>query len=120
MAIMFRNAFGSGTAFAGYRALLVPVQTEMAWGESDKGPVIAVVGSVQNNSRIPWKEIQIEVRFMDQQGRLMDVGTGSVSAAVEPGSERSFKVEVYPYLPKERYASYKVFIRGATDGRSRW
>jgi hypothetical protein len=92
----------------------------MIFGESQKGKTVAVVGMLQNNSDQAWKDAQVEVRFFDPQGKLIDTETGKdyvYRNTIPPHGEKAFKVYKVVNYPTEKYASYKVFVRFAEDAR---
>jgi len=102
--------------FTHYRGQIVVVDSEMLFGKDEKGRTVSVVGILKNNTQIPWEHVQVEVRFFDGGGRLIDAGLDDrLGGAIPPGAENAFKVVLKPNLPDERYASYKVFVRYAED-----
>ncbi len=117
------HRFGRGEDFAPYSQQVRVVSSAMHFEETEDGPVVWVIGKVQNDSKIDWKEIQFEVQFMNEAGELIDVERRVQSfhePRVLPGGEAGFKIKASREFSKEKYASQKVFIRYAKDARSRW
>ena len=110
-----------GEDFAAYRDQFAVSESEMLFGEVDGESTVSVVGVVLNRSDITWEHIEIEVRFFDPEGKLIDTaGDMDVFDTIAAGGEKSFKAMVEPHLPKEQYASYKVLVRSAKDARRRF
>lgn len=113
--------FSEGEDFAKYRHELRVVQSDMVFGLRQGERVVAVVGMLKNASPVVWKDIQVEVRFRDADGRLVDATAAYLFLEnVLPGRERSFKAEVTPDLPLDMYASHEASVRAATDAASLW
>ncbi len=94
-------------------------QSEMFYGESKDGPTVFVVGKIKNNSDTTLEYIEMEVEFRDAEGKLIDVQVEShYLDRILPGGEMAFKFRGLADLPRERYASYEVFVRSADKARS--
>ena len=115
--IFIRQSFGPGKDFGRYERQLVAVDTQMEHGEEDGSPVIRVSGSLQNNSRIRWEDVETECRFMNAEGRLIDVNNDVHTFTVRPGQSRSFLIIHPPHLPVEDYAGYEVSVRWAKEAK---
>mgnify|MGYP000895090205 CR=1 FL=1 len=107
--------FGPGKDFSRYRHQLVAVETRMEPGRKDESTVLLVTGKLENRSRIPWEEIETECRFLDADGKLIDVNNDYHSLSVQPGENRSFAITHFPYLPVADYAACEVEVRWATQ-----
>lgn len=110
-----------GEDFAKHQGEVEVLKSEMLYDALEDHRIVGVVGELKNNSDIPWERVQIEVQFMDQEGRLIDTVTDVLfSGEIRPGATRFFRASQPAYLPKERYASYEVRVTGARDARSFW
>ena len=122
-ALMFgvTRPFRKGADFTRYRDLLTVFDTHMIQGETAGGPTLGVAGWLRNGSSVTWEDVALEVQFFDRDGTLVDVATtGTGGNWVEPNGERAFRAECEQYLPVERYASFKVFVRSAKEARRLW
>ena len=113
---IFRDIAHREEDFADYRDQIQVLGSDMELGRDEDGATLCVVGTVRNNSDVAWNDIQIEVRFFDAEGKLIDATLGKRAlGTVLPGAEQVFKIELRPALPPERYASWKVSVGYARD-----
>lgn len=110
--------FNPGKAFAPYRDQFSITTSSRQFSTNERGRYVTTVGTVRNNSDYAWKEVQLEVRYFDQQGKLIDVGNQIISA-VEPHSESAFRVRTLADQPESRYENHKVYVRTGKD-INRW
>lgn len=121
--LTFAELFDRGADFARHRDQLKIVSSKMSLEDSGPRPLVVVVGMVRNESALPWKYLHIEIQFMDASGELMDVARDvqfGDDPGILPGSERPFSTKSHRDFPPDRYASFKVSIQFARDGRSCW
>lgn len=119
--ITLTGFFGTGRDFAEYQNQLHVVQSDMIMGAMGDEFVVAVVGTMKNNSDVTWRDVQVEVQFEDQQGRLVDTVTEiRFFRAILPGAEMPFKASVVAEQPLERYASWDVIVRSAREAGGMW
>jgi hypothetical protein len=85
----------------------------------DRGKFVTTIGTVKNESDWAWKNLQVEVRYFNQEGKLIDVGVQTVSdTIVQPHSESGFRVRTLADQPDSVYVSHKAVVRSAKDERS--
>jgi len=113
--------FNSGKDFAPFRDQFAIVSSSMEFSKRENGQhIITTIGVVRNNCDYAWKGVQLEVRYFDQEGKLIDMGVEMFSdVLVQPHSESAFRVRTFADRPESAYASHKVFVRSAEDIR-RW
>jgi hypothetical protein len=118
MGSLLVRAFRGSTDYVVYQGQLQVVESRMLFGESAKGPVVFVVGTIKNTSAAEWKDIHLQARFKDPEGKLIDVKAESTySRRIMPHGEMAFKAAGPAELPKERYAAYEVGVVSAEDAR---
>ena len=108
-----------GINFFPYRDGIVVVESRMNTQEVGKDSVVHVVTVITNQTDIAWKEIQLDVRFFDQTGKLIDGRTYLESSTILPHGESAFRINTHPSHPLSDYDSYKIFVRYARDARVR-
>lgn len=114
------NPYRSGRACP-YRDHIQVVSSETVFGDSKDGPVVCVIGTLENKSDVAWEQIQLEAQFLDSAGKLIDVAKEPRLYYVShmlPRSQAAFKVRALRDFPKDKYASHKVFVRSAKDDRT--
>lgn len=121
---MFQTTFTEGESFLQYTNAVSIIEAEMVFGVSGcehDSPTVAVIGIIQNDSDVPWKDINLEVRYFDKQGFLMDTMQREMySYMVHSNDNGAFKVSSRREFPQENYDSFKVRIISAKDARKRF
>jgi len=119
---VFQRAFSSlqPTDLAGYSGQITVASSEMIFGRSSDGEVVSVVGVLKNESDVTWQKVVVEVRFLDPEGKLIDVGDNDKAVyytSIIARGEAAFKVRSACDLPREKYADYRIRVRSARDAR---
>src|SRR5258706_14179812 len=74
MLYLFAALFDTGENYESYKDQIVITGSQLAFGDTKSGPTVAVIGTIRNTSRVPWKEIPFHIDFLDAAGRRADVG----------------------------------------------
>lgn len=123
MSYSFNRIFSHGEDFEPHRVQIHVVQSTMEFGErtasKTTGPTVAVVGTIQNDSGITWKDAVIEVQFFDKGHKLIDAAQQSSFMAVvlTSGAPNAFKVSMPREFDPGLYASHEVRVVSARDAR---
>ncbi len=125
MYIFTTNMMDTGEDFTPYRDQITIISSELKFGEKKVcetvAETVAVVGTMSNGSSIPWKEIQIEVRFYDSDGKMIDSEQQKkYTFEIPADGNATFKISTMREFPKEQYVKYEVSIISASDARARW
>jgi hypothetical protein len=109
------RAFGRG--LPPYSGQIKILTSKMLFGESGEGPLVCVIGTMRNDSDVTWKDVKLDVEFLDKEGNVIDVAQGPkvyFTNEVLPRSEGAFKVRAVREFPKEKYVSHRVHVRYAS------
>ena len=120
-AVFASRLFRTGNEFTDYKDPIRVLSSEMHTAQVDDASVVWVVGTLRNTSDVPWREVRIEVQFLDGAGRMVDVARGSDSlwaGPIGPGQDAGYKLKIARDFPEDRYVSHKVFVRYADDADS--
>ena len=121
IAFMFENMFDKGEDFTPFRNQITITKSELKFGEKKSGDTVAVIGTMANSSPVPWKDVQIEVRFYGSDGNLIDAEQQKDYPFEVPANDTAaFKVSTLREFPKEQYVKYDVTIISAKDARAPW
>ena len=105
-----------GRSFAGHRNDLVVLSTSLdrAGAKADNW----LTGVVTNRSEYPWRVQELEVRFLDERGHLLDVRHPEVKDlfVVQPRQEHGFRVELNTLAFTNNNITHQVRVQMATDG----
>jgi hypothetical protein len=119
--IVMAKIFERGEPFELYQGQIVVTNTEVAFGEMKNGPTVAVLGEIQNQSAVPWEEINLHAHFTDASGRTIDVASEEKYSYHLPANATSpFKLSFRREFPETNYARHTVRVRSAKDARARW
>jgi hypothetical protein len=121
MVIFFARMFDKGRDFELYKDQVIVTESQLALGDTKSGATIAVLGTIKNNSPVPWEDIQFHVEFFDAQGRRVDVGDElEYSFRLSAHETSSFKVSFRREFPETNYVKHVVRVAGAKDAGLRW
>jgi len=124
MGTMIESMFSEGESFADYHNALSVVETKMVFGVTGcehKSPTVVVLGKIQNDSPISWKDVRLEATFFDKDGKLIDAAQKEYYAFIVAAKDKgTFKLSFQREFPEEQYDSFKVRIVSADDKRKRF
>ena len=114
------SIFRSDAPASEVMAQLVIVESNVLFHRQGETTYVATVGVIRNDGDISARDIYVEVQYFDPEGALIDAEGGEeYGLTLLPGSEAAFNLRCATAAPESDYASHKVFIRSARDGRSR-
>ncbi len=106
----------TGRSFVGHRNELRVLRTSLE--RDKKKPEFWFTGFVTNTGRYPWRVQELELRFVDAQGRLVDVRRPELSDTfiVLPGGEGAFRARVGEVVFTNVGVIHQTRVQTATDG----
>ena len=114
---LFPDAFRSESrSFAPYRAQLVVARTSL---EHDQGkPEFWLSGYITNTGNYPWRVRELEVRFIEGEGKLVDVRQPEISEkfVIQPHQEQAFRVGLGNLVFTNSGIVAIARVQDATDG----
>lgn len=76
--------------------------------------VVTTLGELRNDGAFGWENPQLEVRYFDSRGELIDTATDTpYDMTIEPGAVVTFRVRTPAARTKEHYTKHEVLIRTA-------
>jgi hypothetical protein len=75
MGTMIETTFSEGEAFSHFSNAVSVVETKIVFGVSGcehKSPTVVILGKIQNDSPVSWKDVRLEAIFFDKDGKLID------------------------------------------------
>jgi len=105
-----------GRSFARHRGDLVVLNTSL--DQNGKKPGFWMTGIVTNQGAYPWRIQELEVRFLDERGNLLDVCKPDVkdTFVVQSHRENGFRVELGGLAYTNNNVTHQVRVQIATDG----
>lgn len=119
----FKSTFAEGEPFSQHAASLSINETQMVFGVNEcehKSATVAILGKIRNESNISWKDIKLEARFFDKEGKMIDTTQDQKYITVPSNGESAFKLSFKREFPQENYDSFKIRIISAKDERTRF
>jgi len=119
------HTFGRGEPFEPYRSQVMVVESELAFGErvgpnGVKVPIVEIIGTIRNDSSIPWQDVRFGVEFFDEEGTRIDASSHGLSQhtfVLAPHETVPFKLPFDRHADRV-YASHHITITHARDVRS--
>jgi len=109
-----------GVDFSPYRESISVVESRMNFQSDQYGSSIYVVVVLTNKCELAWKSPQLDLRFYNQAGTLIDAVAYSGGGIIYPNGELALRVKSRPCHAISEYDSCKVFVRAALDPRTRF
>ncbi len=111
-----------GQDFSPYRDSISVVESRMSFQPDDygKGTMLCVVVVLTNKCELAWQNPQLDLRFYNQAGTLIDANAYMGRGTIYSNGELALRARVLPCHEISEYASCKVFVRSAADWRRRF
>ena len=106
----------SGRNFARHRDDLRVLRSSLE--REQKKPEFWLTGYITNSGHFPWRVHELELRFLDAQGNMLDVNHPALSDAfvVPPCGENAFRVRLGALVFTNGWIAHQVRVQRATDG----
>jgi len=91
------------------------VESRMDWGQTTNGPRIYITGILTNQSAVAWREIELECRWLDRQGRLVDAFHHHVALTIQPHDDAAFHTTESPTRATNDYATFRLSVSMARN-----
>jgi hypothetical protein len=91
------------------------LESQMIWAEINNEPRIYITGILTNRSAVPWRDIELECRFFDPNGRLLDAAHPHAAVTIQGYDDTAFRAIVGPACPTNLYTSFKVSVSSARN-----
>jgi predicted nucleic acid-binding Zn ribbon protein len=91
------------------------MESRMNWAETSSGPRIYITGILTNQSEFAWRDIELECRFLDTNGRLVDAAHPHVALTIQPHDDTAFRTVVTPSHATNDYASFRLSVSTARN-----
>ncbi len=119
--VFFSIMFDRGEDYQNYKGQITISDSQLVFGDTKSGATVGVIGTVKNNSTIPWKEIRFHIDFFDAAGKRVDVRQDEQYTYCLPSHDSlSFKVSFRREFPETSYVRHEIRVVSAKDGRARW
>jgi hypothetical protein len=90
-------------------------ESRMNWAETSSGLHIYVTGILTNQSEFAWRDIELECRFLDTNGQLVDAAHPHVALTIQPHDDTAFRAVVTPSHATNDYASFRLLVSTARN-----
>ena len=111
----FQNAFNPTPYYTEYHHSLQLLESRMNWVNGENGARIYVTGILTNQSPFAWKDIELECRFYNTNGTMIDAANARAFLTIQANDDSAFRAPVTPIHSTNEYASFKVFVSTARN-----
>jgi hypothetical protein len=116
------SLFPRGEKYSLYADQISILDSQMEFGQDDKGPTVAVLGHIKNDSDVDWKDVCFVVEFHDAQGKLIDADQKFefFHSFIPAHDTTAFKLSFLREFPEDKYAAHVARILGAKDNKAKF
>jgi hypothetical protein len=118
--MLMDHLFTRGEPFQAYADQIVVVESKLEFGRDQDGPIVAVVGTLRNESAVDWKDVRLQAEFFNAQDALFDVNQENECRcpSLPAGQKIAFKVSFPRQFPEKEYVRHSVRVLSAKDVRA--
>ncbi len=91
------------------------LESRMNWAQTSSGTRIYITGILTNQSEFAWRDIELECRFLDANGQLVDAAHPHAGLTIQPHDDAAFRAVVTPSHATNDYASFRVSVSTARN-----
>lgn len=114
--LMLHDVVSDGEQFQDYSDKIQTIDSEIRFGETERGATVSVMGTIRNSSGVNWEDIRFIVQFRNEEGDLIDVGQAYKYSYFFPANEETaFKISFTREFPEAEYVSHKVRVLYAEE-----
>lgn len=107
--------------YSAHPGALKVTRSEVVYDAAAACPTVTTFGTIANQSDIAWKDLQIEVRYFDASGQMIDAeGEQAYHSFVPPNGEGVFRLQMRASREREAYSKHEVIIHYAKYGAGAW
>jgi predicted nucleic acid-binding Zn ribbon protein len=111
----FQNPKPDYTAFVNSLRVM---ESRMNWAETSNGLRLYITGILTNQSGFAWRDIELECRFFDARGQLVDAAHPHAGVTIQPHDDTAFRAVVTPSHATNDYASFRISVSTARYTKS--
>jgi len=108
--------FPSGEDFTAHRGDLSFASQSLTFAKEKDREYFAVVGTIRNTSKITWRDVYVEARFLNAGNELIDTYSSQLrDVIVLPNSDAAFRLTSYTARPSSEYSKVVLTITSARE-----
>jgi hypothetical protein len=94
------------------------VESRMNWAQTKDGLRIYLTGILTDQSPVAWRGIELDCRFFDAKGVMVDAANPHASLTIQPNDDAAFRAVVAPGVETNGYNSYNLSVTTARNVRA--
>jgi len=114
-----QHLIGPKRDFTPYQDQIKVTSSEVGFRMSGSNVTVFVVGTITNQTDFAWKNLGLEARLFNKDGKLIDVIQASDSSyggvVIFPHAEAGFKIQGKATRDESEYFSHKILVGTAKD-----
>jgi hypothetical protein len=91
------------------------LEPRMNWVQTKEGLRIFVAGILTNTSPTHWTGVQLECRFFNAAGTMVDAANPLANLPVRSHDDTAFRVSIWPAASTNEYGSFQVRVSTARN-----
>ena len=116
--VAFKRASQPKPDFNKHRHDVFVTSSSIHFGETGSNRNVVVIDTLTNRSAVTWKQIEIDCRFFNSDGEIVDARTAQTSLVVLGNDEIAFRVETKELRPRSDYSRHSAAVRYAVNARA--
>jgi len=104
--------------YAEFPGALEVLESRLNWVQTKDGLRIYVTGLLTNHSAVAWQNLELECRFFDTQGTMIDAANARAFLTVKAHDDSAFRAVVVPGCQSNDYRSFKLAVSTARNARA--
>ena len=93
------------------------LESRMNWAQTKDGLRIYLTGILTNQCPVAWTEVELECRFYDRNGVMVDAAHARPFFTIQPNDDTAFRAVVTPARETNDYHSFKLSVTTARNAR---
>jgi predicted nucleic acid-binding Zn ribbon protein len=91
------------------------LESHMNWAGTGSDLRLYITGILTNQSAVAWRDIELQCRFFDANGLLIDAAHPRAGLTIQPHDDAAFRAVVTPSRATNDYASFKATVSTARN-----
>ena len=94
------------------------LEPRINWVQTKDGLRIYMTGILTNTSPTNWTGVELECRFFDAAGTMVDAANPLVNVTIRAHDDSAFRAAIVPSVSSNEYQSFTISVSTARNTRS--
>jgi hypothetical protein len=116
--IAFSRFWSSPPYYTDSPDALQVLEPRINWVQTKDGLRIYMTGILTNTSPTNWTGVELECRFFDAAGTMVDAANPLVNVTIRAHDDSAFRAAIVPSVSSNEYQSFTISVSTARNTRS--